>query len=206
MAEAGLDASARRLAAAEAAYGPEHPDVKRARRDWQESLARRDEEAGRFRSERIREHLLRIDGEVRENEAALAAAHRDMAAFQKRVDASPRWGQELANLSRDHEMLRARYAAMVGRRADAAVSEALLAADQQTMFRVVDAPVTPVRPSAPDRARLTWLSVLAALAAGLTAAALGEWLDATVRGPEDAASLGVPVLAAIPRIGPRRAS
>jgi polysaccharide chain length determinant protein (PEP-CTERM system associated) len=206
MAEAALDAAVRRLAAAEAAYGPDHPDVKRARREWQESLARRDEEAGRFRSGRVAEHIARIEAEVRENEAALADARTEMAAFQKRVDASPRWGQELANLSRDYEVLRARYAATVGRRADAAASEALLAADQQTMFRVVDAPVAPSHPAAPDRAKLAWLAVLAALAVGLTAAALAEWLDATVRGPEDAASLGVPVLAAIPRIGPRRAS
>jgi len=206
MAEAALDTAVRRLGAAEAAYGPDHPDVKRARREWQEALERRDQESSRFRSERIQEHLARIDAEVRENEASLADARREMAIFQRRVDAAPRWGQELANLSRDYEVLRARYAATVGRRADAAASEALLAADQQTMFRVVDAPVAPVHPSAPDRTELIWLAVLAALAAGLGAAALAEWLDASVRGPEDAASLGVPVLAAIPRIGPRRAS
>jgi uncharacterized protein involved in exopolysaccharide biosynthesis len=201
MAEAGLDAALRRLGAAEAAYGPDHPDVKRARREWQEALARRDQEAGRFRDQRIGEHLARIDAEVREHEAALADARREMTAFQRRVDAAPRWGQELANLTRDYEVLRTRYAATVARRADAAASEALLLADQPTMFRVIDAPVAPGQPSAPDRARLAWIAVLAALAAGLGAAALAEWLDATVRGPEDAASLGVPVLAAIPRIG-----
>ena len=47
-----------------------------------------------------------------------------------------------------------------------------------------------------------WLAVLAALVAGLGAAGVAEWLDGSMRGPEDAAALGVPVLAAIPRIGP----
>jgi uncharacterized protein involved in exopolysaccharide biosynthesis len=201
MAEAALDAAVRRLTTAEAAYGPDHPEVKRARREWQEAVQRRDAEASRFHSGRIAEHMERIDAEVRENEAALAEARRDMAAYQKRVDAAPRWGQELANLSREYEVLRARYAATLGRRADAAAADALMAADQPTMFRVVDAPVAPLHPSAPDRARLAWLAVLAAIALGLGAAALAEWLDASVRGPEDAASLGVPVLAAIPRIG-----
>jgi uncharacterized protein involved in exopolysaccharide biosynthesis len=201
MAEAGLDAAVRRLAAAEAAYGPDHPDVKRARREWKEARARRNQESGEFRDERVGQHLARVDEEVAHNEAALAEARREMAAFQKRVDAAPRWGQELANLSRDYEALKARYGAAVGRRADAAAAEALLLKDQPTMFRVVDAPVAPSRPSAPDRPRLVWLAVLAALSAGLGAAAIAEWLDASVRGPEDAASLGVPVLAAIPRIG-----
>jgi len=37
--------------------------------------------------------------------------------------------------------------------------------------------------------------------AALGAAAIAEWLDPSMRGPEDAAALGVPILAAVPRIG-----
>jgi uncharacterized protein involved in exopolysaccharide biosynthesis len=70
------------------------------------------------------------------------------------------------------------------------------------MFRVVEPAAVPSRPAAPDRPRLLWLAVFAALALGLAAAGVAEWLDASVRGPEDAGTLGVPVLAAIPRIGP----
>jgi protein tyrosine kinase modulator len=118
------------------------------------------------------------------------------------VDAAPRWGAELAALSRDYDVLRTRYVANVARRTDAAAAEALLAADQGSMFRTVEAAVAPAHPSAPDRPRLVWLAVLAAVVAGLGAAGLAEWLDGSLRGPEDAAALGVPVLAAIPRIGP----
>lgn len=99
-------------------------------------------------------------------------------------------------------MLRTRYVANVARRTDAAAAEALLAADQGSMFRTVETAVAPAHPSAPDRPRLVWLAVLAAVVAGLGAAGLAEWLDGSLRGPEDAAALGVPVLAAIPRIGP----
>jgi capsular polysaccharide biosynthesis protein len=67
----------------------------------------------------------------------------------------------------------------------------------------VEGAVAPSRPSAPDRPKLLWLAVLAAVVAGLGAAGVSEWLDASMRGPEDASALGVPVLAAIPRIGPR---
>ena len=110
-------------------------------------------------------------------------------------------------LSRDYEMLRAKYVTTVSRRADAAAAEQLLAADQPTTV-----------PGGGDRrsrrgARRrrtgrssSWIAVLAgARAAALGAAALAEWLDGSMRGPEDAASLGVPVLAAIPRIDRRRA-
>jgi uncharacterized protein involved in exopolysaccharide biosynthesis len=206
MAEASLDAALRKVEAAEAAYGPDHPDVKRARREWQEALSRRDGELQRFKTDRVGEQLARVDAEIRDHEKLIVELRKELAGFQKRIDAAPRWGQELANATRDYEVLRTKYVATVSRRADASAAEQLLAADQSTMFRLVDEPVTPTRPAAPDRAQLVWIAVLAALVAGLGAAALAEWLDASMRGPEDAATLGVPVLAAIPRIGPRRAS
>ncbi len=204
MAETGLDAAIRRLQAAQAAYAEDHPDVRRARREVEEAQARRDGELARFRGERVKEQLARIDADVREDRAALVSLEEERQALQRRVDAAPRWGQELFGLSRDYEVLRGRYAAAVSRRADAEAAEALLAADEPSMFRVVEAPSVPTRPFAPDRPRLIWLAVFAALGAGLAVTGVAEWLDASVRGPEDAGSLGVPVLAAIPRIGPGR--
>jgi uncharacterized protein involved in exopolysaccharide biosynthesis len=202
LAEAGLDAAVRRLQAAEAAYGADHPDVRRARREWEEAQARRDDELARFRRERVEQQVSRIDADVREDRAALAKLDEERQALQRRLDAAPRWSQELAALSRDHDVLRGRYAAAVARRSDAAAAEALLAVDEQAMFRTVEGPAVPSRPVAPDRPKLLWVAVFAALALGLAAAAAAEWLDPSVRGPEDAGALGVPVLAAIPRIGP----
>lgn len=204
MAEAALDASLRRLQTLEAAYGEEHPDVKRARREWQEARARRDQEVGRFRKERVQEQVGRIDGEIREHQASLNDLEKELLAYQRRVDAAPRRGAELAALSRDYDVLRTRYVANVARRSDAAAAEALLAADGAALFRTVEAAAAPAHPSAPDRPQLVWLALLVAVVAGLGAAAIAEWLDRSMRGPEDAATLGVPVLAAIPRIGPAR--
>jgi protein tyrosine kinase modulator len=203
MAEAALDVALRKLQGLQAMYGDEHPDVRRAKREWEEAKARRDDELKRFRQERQQEALGRIDAEIREHEAYLADLGKELASTQKRVDASPRWGAELAGLTREYEVQKARYGAVVARRGEAAAAESLLAADQGSMFRTVEAPVPPSRPSAPDRGRLLLLAVLAAIAFGLGAAGIAEWLDASVRGPEDATALGVPVLAAIPRIGPR---
>jgi uncharacterized protein involved in exopolysaccharide biosynthesis len=202
MAETGLDAAIRRLQALEAAYGEDHPDVLRAKRELEEAQARRDDELSRFRRDRIQAQLARIDAGVKEDRAALAALDDERKALQRRVEAAPRWGQELAGLSRDYEVLRGRYTAAVSRRADAQAAEALLAADQAALFREVEGATVPARPFAPDRPRLVWLALFAALGAGLAAAGIAEWLDASVRGPEDASALGAPVLAAIPRIGP----
>jgi polysaccharide biosynthesis transport protein len=204
MSEAALDAAKRKLQANEAAYGPDHPDVKRARREYDEALGRRDQELDRYRKERVSESLARLDADVRSHEASVVDLSKELASYQKRVEAAPRWGQELAALSRDYDVVKAKYVSTVSRRADAAAAEQLLAADGDRMFRTVEAPVAPNRPSAPDRGRLALLALLAAVAAGLAAAGAAEWLDGSMRGPEDAGALGIPVLAAIPRIGPRR--
>jgi len=201
MAEASVDAAERRLEAAEAAYGAAHPDVRRARRELDEVTQRRDDELERFRSERVAGQIARYDAEVRENEARVAELRKQAAAYQKRIDAAPLWAAQLANLSREYEVLRAKYVSTVSRRADAAAAEALLREDDPTMFRVVDNAVAPTRPAAPDRPRLVWLAVIVAVLAALGAAAIAEWLDPSMRGPEDAAALGVPILAAVPRIG-----
>ena len=201
MAESGLDAAIRRVQALEAAYGESHPDVLRARRELEEAQARRDDEVGRFRKDRIDAQLARLTVGEKDDRAALASLDDERKSLQRRVDAAPRWGQTLANLSRDYETLRGRYTAAVSRRADAQAAEALLAADQPSLFREVEAASVPARPFAPDRPRLLWLAILAALGAGLASAGIAEWLDASVRGPEDAGALGAPVLAAVPRIG-----
>jgi uncharacterized protein involved in exopolysaccharide biosynthesis len=202
LAEAALDAAVRRVQTLGAAYGEGHPDVVRARRELEEARARRDEELRRYRRDRIDAQLSRIDADVRDDRAALASLEQERQALQKRLDAAPRWGQELAAISRDYETLRGRYTMAVSRRADAEAAEALLAADRPALFREVDPAAVPARPSAPDRSRLVWLAILAALASGLAAGGIAEWLDASVRGSEDAGALGLPVLAAIPRIGP----
>jgi uncharacterized protein involved in exopolysaccharide biosynthesis len=204
MAEAGLDVATRRVESAEAAYSSDHPDVKRARRELQEAISRRDTELEGYRGSRLKEALARIDEEVREHRATVASLRRELATYQARVEAAPRWGQELASLTRDYDAVRAKYVATVAHRADAAAAEQLLAADARGLFRTVEPAAKPMAPSAPDRLKLAALALLVALAAASLAAGLAEWMDRSLRGPEDAAGHGVPVLASVPRIGPRR--
>lgn len=201
MAEGAVDGAHRRLQAAEAAYGTDHPDVKRAQRELDEAIARRDQELDLFKQQRIDEGLKRVDAEVRDHEAAIAGLRKEIERYALRGDAAPRVGAELMALNRDYETLRAKYVSTVSRNADAAAAERLLEADGPGLFRVIEAAEVPARPSAPDRGRLSLLAAIAAFAASLGVVALREWLDGSLRGPEDASGHGVPVLAAIPRIG-----
>jgi succinoglycan biosynthesis transport protein ExoP len=195
----------RRLETARATYGPDHPDVKRLERQYQEVTSRSGESQREFRKERVDGQLARIDGEVAENEAAVARLRQELEAVQKRLDTAPRLGEQYRVLSRDYETLRGKYASTLSRATDAQAAETLLAADSPTLFRVVQAAVAPSRPAGPNRLNLGLVALAAALGAALLAVAAGEYFDSSLRGPQDASAFGVPVLAAIPRIGPRRA-
>jgi len=194
----------RRLEAARAAYGSDHPDVRRLERQYQEVSGRSAEEMKRFRRERLDEQVARIDAEVREHEAAMRTLRTDLAAVQKRLDGAPRLGEQYRVLSRDYETIRAKYTTTLARASDAQAAEQLLAADAPTLFRVVQPAMAPSRPSGPNRVNLALMALAAAIGVALLAAAAAEYFDSSLRGPQDASAFGIPVLASIPRIGPRR--
>ncbi len=194
----------RRLEAARATYGPEHPDVKRLERQYQEASGRSSDQSRRFEKERIQAQLARLDQETKEDEASLQQLEGELAAIQKRLEAAPRWGEQFRVLSRDYETVRGKYASTLSRASDAAAAQQLLAADGPDLFRMVQPAVTPTKPAGPNRGNLGLVALAAALGAAILATAFAEYFDSSLRGPQDANAFGVPVLASIPRIGPRR--
>ncbi len=194
----------RRLEATRAAYGSDHPDVKRLERQYQEVSVRNDEEMKRFRRERLEAQAVRIDAEVRENEAAVRRLGNEIAAVQKRLDAAPGRAEQYRALDRDYEAIRAKYMSTLARESDAQSASMLLAADAPNLFRVVEPATPPSRPAGPNRVNLALVAVALALGGALLTAASAEYFDSSLRGPQDASAFGVPVLASIPRIGPRR--
>ncbi|HTP26038.1 MAG TPA: lipopolysaccharide biosynthesis protein, partial [Anaeromyxobacteraceae bacterium] len=194
----------RRLQTARAAYGPDHPDVKRLERQYLDASARDAEELKRFQRDRLDTQSERLDAEIREQEQAIRDLKSQSAAIQRRLDAAPRVAEEYRARSRDYETIRAKYTTTLARASDARAAEALLAADSPLLFRVVESAALPSTPAGPNRLDLMLAALAAALGAGLLAVACAEYFDSSLRGPQDADSFGVSVLASIPRIGPAR--
>jgi polysaccharide biosynthesis transport protein len=205
LAGSSLEDAQRRLEAARAQYGDDHPDVRKYQRALAEATSRSDQELKRFRKERLDAQLASIDAEVKTHEAAVRDLQRDAEKYQKRMEAAPRWAENYRVMSREYDALRAKYNTTLARAADAQAAEALLVADAPGLFRFVQTAAPPSKPSGPERMKLLLVALAAAVATGLLAAAGAEYFDTSLRGPQDATHFGVPVLAAIPRIGPRRA-
>jgi polysaccharide chain length determinant protein (PEP-CTERM system associated) len=119
-------------------------------------------------------------------EANVAAMRARVAEYEMRhselqaaANAVPQVDAEYKQLTRDYEVIRARYDKLLERREQAQISGAVEASDAGVGLRVVDPPQVPLAPSAPNRPRLMTLVLLAALACGFAFAFLMTQLKTT---------------------------
>lgn len=124
---------------------------------------------------------------------SLATAEANVAAMRARVaeyelryselqaaaNALPQVEAEYKQLTRDYEVIRARYNTLLERREQAQISGEVEASDAGIGFRIIDPPQVPLAPTAPDRQRLMTLVLLAALGCGFGFAFLMTQLKTT---------------------------
>ncbi len=128
-------------------------------------------------------------------------ARSQIAEYQRRVEAAPMVEQDLAGLTREHELEKTRYADLSGRHQAALVAEDLARKQGGERFSVLYPAGLPTSPVKPDLLRLMLMAVAIGFAAGAGLVVLREFLDRSVH---DARALQtefeIPVLGEIPRI------
>jgi polysaccharide chain length determinant protein (PEP-CTERM system associated) len=87
--------------------------------------------------------------------------------LQAAANALPQIEAEYAQLTRDYDVIKSRYANLLERRESARISGDVEVSDVVMGFRVIDPPRVPLAPSAPNRPRLVSLVLLAALGSGI---------------------------------------
>jgi polysaccharide chain length determinant protein (PEP-CTERM system associated) len=119
-------------------------------------------------------------------EANVAAMRARVAEYEIRhselqaaANALPQIDAEYKQLTRDYEVIRARYDKLLERREQAQISGEVEASDAGMGFRIIDPPQVPLAPSTPDRPRLMTLVLLAALGCGFGFAFLMSQLKTT---------------------------
>lgn len=150
-------------------------------------------------AQRLKQALREIDGEIAALKAEAGRLRKDLAAYQSRVEMTPRWEQEFQALARDYETTKELYESLMKRHEEAKLAESMEQRQKGELFRVLD-PATPSeRPVAPDRLRLILMGLLlsAGLAVGVVMGA--EQLDTSFHTVDDLrAFTTVPVLVSIP--------
>jgi polysaccharide chain length determinant protein (PEP-CTERM system associated) len=213
------------LLAVELKLKPDHPDVKRLRRNVDELTKRVEAQAlegtlasrpsrtivmDPVKKKRLTDARAELDNLDRQLQAKLAEESRlrgMLAMYQSRIEAAPIREAELAVLSRDYETMQQTYKSLLQKKDESQIAANLEKRQIGEQFKILDPARMPERPASPDRPQLYAIAILAALVIGFGLAAAAEYFDKTLRTESDVrAALNLMVLATVPYIGDSRAT
>ncbi len=118
--------------------------------------------------------LSQTEVQVIELKDKLGAAQRDVAQLRSMVNTIPQVEANLAQLNRDYEVNRAQHQALLQRLDSARLSDQANQSKEHVRFRIIEPPVLPLTPTAPNRLLFNTAVLLLAIFGGL---ALGVALD-----------------------------
>ena len=152
-----------------------------------QALAANEAKRAELRAQSARQEVARLRTQVEEVEQRLAQ--------------TPHVTELLASLERQHKHLSDSYQEFSNKRLEAGVSANMERRQKGEQFRVLETAFPPPNPTSPNRPLILALGLLLGLAAGAGTALLLEAADSSMHGAREAqTTLGVPVLAAIPKV------
>lgn len=124
-----------------------------------------------------------------------------IVTYQQRVENIPRREQEFLEVSRDYDMTKELYRALLKRHEEAQLAESMEQRQKGEQFRILDPAIPSNSPAAPNRIKLLLMGVMVSLGLAAGAVVLAEQLDTSFHMVDDLrASTPVPVLVTIPKI------
>jgi len=119
--------------------------------------------------------------------------------YQRRVENTPQVEQQYRALQRDYQNAQAKHQETTRRLLSAREAKGLEEKRMAEKFTLIDPPAFPEKPTSPNRLAIVLIGLVLAVGAGAGVGSLAEYMDESVRDPEELARIaGQPVLAAIP--------
>jgi polysaccharide chain length determinant protein (PEP-CTERM system associated) len=190
-------------------YSENYPDVVAARRRLDEvtaelsAITRRSEtsttsgteevSATTVRLELIEKELARLKGEQKKIQS-------QMATYQARVDAAPIREQQLLELTRNYDVSKQHYQALLDKSFNIEMAASLEEKQKGERFTVLDPARVPEKPIKPRRKLLIPLAMLLSCAIPVTIPVVREVLSTKLNTEADVKSLGARVVASITTI------
>ena len=131
----------------------------------------------------------------------IARLRSEIAAYQQRVENTPKREQELLSLKRDYENMQETYSSFLARKLEADIAVNMEKKQKGEQLRIMDPPRRPFKPISPDL-RVIFLGCLVlGLGAGGGLLFLLEFMDDSVKKPETFHKrMDIPVLVVFPDI------
>lgn len=186
-----------KLAAAQSSLLADHPDVTELQREVAANDARLS--AARQRSAANDLELRRMNAAIDRGQKRISEMQSDQVKLDKLIAATPLVQGQLAELTSDTDMLKAKVTQLVAKKAEAEITADLETKSGPSEFRVLESAQPATTPASPNRSQLLMLALLASLALGAAAAMGQELSDRSLRSEtEVGGALSLPVLACVP--------
>lgn len=208
------------LADLETRYGPNHPDVRKAKRELEDlkkqdaaqatKLAAQPQQpvipqqelvAEAHKNPVIESRLSKLNDDIQEQTKLQGELQQQIDTHVARLEQIPLFEQQMAGLMRDYDTLRGHYTTLLDKKLSADMANALENHEKAERFVVLDAATTPTKPSYPNRPLICLAGLFGGILGGVAIAAILEAGDESVRSEVEAARIaGKPVLAGIPNL------
>jgi polysaccharide chain length determinant protein (PEP-CTERM system associated) len=213
--QAALDLANKNLADALSKYGPDHPNVRSARRDVIDAENRvsqsrpagapADHATGASELTLAQENLKATTTQLDKATQEGGDLERQRMALEAKLQSAPISNTEFDSIVKDRTLARDLYDGLQKRYNDARLAEQAERGGDSDEFRVLDPAMEPALPAGPNRLMLLGIALMGALAAFVAAAVAVERLDTSFHNLEELRSFTrLPVLASIPTITTRR--
>jgi capsular polysaccharide biosynthesis protein len=143
-----------------------------------------------------------ISKEIDRHKQQLAELHKQIGAYQGKVQSVPVLETQLAGLTRNYETSRQNYQSLLDKRLSAGMSEDLERKQQAERFTVLDIASTPEKPFAPKRLPLMAGAVLVAILLSCGVCIGSSFLKGAIRSEVDLVSVLGPKLKILGTVPP----
>jgi polysaccharide chain length determinant protein (PEP-CTERM system associated) len=199
------------LASARARFMEEHPTVVRLKAELAATEGEAAEPSGGGTGAaaglsnpyvmRLRETLSATETEAKVLKAEEQRLRAAIAAYQTRLENTPKREQEFQEVSRDYETTKQLYESLGKRHEAAQLAESMEQRQKGEQFRILDPAVPSQIPAAPNRLKLLVVSVVLSLGLAGGALMLTEMLDTSFHSADELREFSsIPVLVSVPRI------
>ena len=153
--------------------------------------------------DQIKIRLISVDGQIKAISRKLTAAKTAVTRLTQLQQQEPNLVSEYDSMNRDSTVLRRDYDQLLDRLQSANIAEAADTQANKVQIQIIDPPVLPRLPVAPNRVLLVSGVLIAGLAASVMLPLLLAQLDRSFCVVDDLRTLGLPVLGGISMLGTR---
>ena len=178
-----LETAKAELASAEQKYTDSHPDVIRLRAEVKALQSQVKESDGQ--SPQMASQIKAADEEIRTRTQRNAEIEAKLRGLQGRLENLPAVEQQFASLSRDYEVSRANYEALLQKKNLSSMNVQMERDAKGENFRILDPASLPQRPEKPNMLQVYGIGLMLGLALGGGTAFMREFKDASIRGEKD---------------------